>query len=104
MAKKLFGIAGAASIILIAVSAFGATMEEQLPMALPQHTIWNLLFHCSLFGGLGIVLVIVGFKIFDWMITKIDLEAEINKGNVAAAILSAAVILGISVIVASAIH
>jgi len=104
MAKKLFGIAGAASIILIAVSALGATIEEQLPMAIPQHTIWNLLLHCALFGGLGIVLVIIGFKIFDWVITKVDLEAEINKGNVAAAILSAAAILGISVIVASAIH
>ena len=104
MAKKLFRIAGAASVILIAASALGATIEEQLPMPAPQHTIWNLLLHCSLFGGLGIMLVIVGFKIFDWVITKIDLEAEINKGNVAAAILSAAVVIGISVIVASAIH
>ena len=66
--------------------------------------IWIALGHCAMFGAMGIALVIAGFKIFDWVITKIDLEKEIAGGNVASAILSAAAILGISIIVAAAIH
>jgi len=104
MAKNLFRISFAASLLVIALATMGAPIEDQVSAPVPQHTIWNLLVHCALFGGLGILLVIVGFKIFDAVITKIDLEAEINKGNVAAAVLSAAAIIGISLIVASAIH
>jgi uncharacterized membrane protein YjfL (UPF0719 family) len=52
---------------------------------------------------LGILLVTFGFKFFDFVITRIDLEKEIAKGNVAAAVLSGAAILGISIIMAVAI-
>jgi uncharacterized membrane protein YjfL (UPF0719 family) len=53
---------------------------------------------------MGIAMVVIGFKVFDLVITRIDLEAEILKGNLAAAILSAAAIMGISIIIAFAIH
>lgn len=55
------------------------------------------------FGVIGIVLAIVGFKLFDLAI-KANIEKEIfeNK-NMAAAILAGAVVLGISLIVAAAI-
>jgi len=43
------------------------------------------LLYTALFGVVGIVLVFIGFKIFDKAITRIDLEAEVGKGNVAAA-------------------
>lgn len=66
--------------------------------------IWQALLNCSLFGILGIVLVVVGFKIFDLILTKVDLEQEVAKGNVAAAILASAAILGTTIIVAVAIH
>ena len=60
------------------------------------------LLYCAVFGVLGIVLVLVGFKIFDKLITRADLEQEICKGNVAAAILSGAAIIAISIIIAAA--
>jgi putative membrane protein len=60
--------------------------------------------NCFLFGLLGIVMVVIGFKVFDWLIRKIDIEEEVSKGNIAAAILGAAVVIGISIIVAAAIH
>ena len=59
------------------------------------------MLYCTAFGALGIVLVFIGFKIFDKAITKVDLEAEVSKGNVAAAILSGAVIIAIAIIVAA---
>jgi len=57
----------------------------------------------SLFGLIGIVLAIVGFKLFD-LVIKADVENEIcqNK-NLAAGVLGAAVILGVSIIVAATI-
>ena len=57
-----------------------------------------------MFGLLGIVLVAIGFKIFDLILTKIDIEQEIAKGNLAASILGAAAIIAIAAIVIAAIH
>ena len=55
------------------------------------------------FGGVGIVLALVGFKLFDWL-TPGSLQQEIfQKQNVAAAILAAAVIIGICIVVAAAV-
>ena len=55
------------------------------------------------FGGVGIVLALVGFKLFDWL-TPGNLQQEIfQKQNVAAAILGAAVIIGICIVVAAAV-
>ncbi len=55
------------------------------------------------FGAIGIMMAVVGFKLFDW-ITPGDLGAEItSKSNTAAAILAGAVVIGISIIIAAAI-
>jgi uncharacterized membrane protein YjfL (UPF0719 family) len=51
----------------------------------------------------GAVALLICFKAFDKAITKIDFEAEIAKGNVAAGIFAAAIVLGIALIVAAAI-
>jgi putative membrane protein len=55
-----------------------------------------------IFTLVGIVLSIIGFKLWD-RITPGSLEVEIcQKQNIAAAILGAAIILGVSIIVAAA--
>jgi uncharacterized membrane protein YjfL (UPF0719 family) len=55
------------------------------------------------FGLIGIALAIVGFKMFDYL-TPGNLEDEIvKKQNVAAAILGAAIVLGICLIVSRTI-
>jgi putative membrane protein len=54
-----------------------------------------------LFGLLGIVLAIVGFKLFD-IVVKFDLEREIcEKQNLAVAILCGFMVLGICLIIAA---
>ena len=60
------------------------------------------MLYTALFGVVGIALVFAGFKLFDKAITKIDLEAEVSKGNVAAAVLSGAAIIAIAIIIAAA--
>jgi putative membrane protein len=57
-----------------------------------------------IFGVMGMVLAFIGFKIFD-QLTPGKLDEEIlQKQNIAAAILAAAVILGSCIIVAAAVH
>ena len=83
-------------------------MMTQLTPLLAQVGEWHAknlgeaLLFTALFGVVGIVLVFIGFKVFDKAITKIDLEAEISKGNVAAAVLSGAAIVAIAIIIAAA--
>jgi uncharacterized membrane protein YjfL (UPF0719 family) len=64
---------------------------------------WNTLLWSVIYGLIGVVLTIAGYKIFDW-ITPIDVEKELaERQNVAVAIVTAAVILGIAWVVAAAI-
>ena len=61
------------------------------------------LLNSVIFGSLGIILAVIGFKVFDKALGRVDLEAEICKGNIAAAILSGAVVIGVCILVAAAI-
>jgi uncharacterized membrane protein YjfL (UPF0719 family) len=63
----------------------------------------TMLLNSAVYGLLGIVLVIVGFKLFDF-VTPGNLQEEIvEKKNLAAAILAASVVLGICIVVAAAV-
>jgi putative membrane protein len=70
---------------------------------------WNFeafgmsLLAAGVFGALGIALLAFGFKVFDWITPKLDLEDELCKGNTAVAIVVGAAVIGISLIVVRAI-
>jgi uncharacterized protein DUF350 len=56
------------------------------------------------FGLLGILLALVGFKAFDWLTPRIDIQRELGeKHNIAVAILVGAVLLGVCHIIAQAV-
>lgn len=89
----------------------GAAMLAALIFATPAHAATNdwaakslgeALGHMALFAVIGIVVAVVGYKVFD-KCTPGDLHKEIieNK-NTAAAIIGAAVIIGVCLIVAAA--
>jgi len=57
-----------------------------------------------IFGAIGIGLILVGYKLFDWITPKINVQEELSqKQNIAVAIVVAAVIIGISLVVAASI-
>ena len=57
----------------------------------------------AIFALAGILLAVIGYRVFD-LFTPGDLHAEIFKNrNMAAAVIGAAVILGVSIVVAAAI-
>jgi putative membrane protein len=75
--------------------------QQLLPWQWEQF-VWAVLTTLT-FGAIGIVLAFIGFKLFD-MLTPGKLEEEIvQKQNMAAAILGAAIVVGICLIVARAV-
>jgi uncharacterized membrane protein YjfL (UPF0719 family) len=54
-----------------------------------------------IFGILGIGLMLLGYKAFDWITPKLDVEMELSeKHNVAVAIVIAALLIGVSILIA----
>lgn len=52
------------------------------------------------FGALGIALLFVGYKIFDWLTPNLHIEKELSEKNLAVAIVVAAILVAVGVIVA----
>jgi uncharacterized membrane protein YjfL (UPF0719 family) len=71
--------------------------------AWPPETFLQAAVASTVFGLIGIALAILGFKVFDWMTPGNLQEQVLQKGNVAAAILGAAFIIGVCIVVAAAI-
>jgi putative membrane protein len=62
------------------------------------------LFWAVVFGLVGMILMLLGFKMFDWITPRIELERELaEKGNIAVAIVCAAVIIAMAIVIAAAI-
>ncbi len=70
---------------------------------------WNFeamgaaLVAAALFGVLGIAMLALGFKVFEWITPKLKVEEELSKGNVAVGIVVAAAVLGVALVVVRAI-
>jgi uncharacterized membrane protein YjfL (UPF0719 family) len=101
--KKTLAVAWGIGGTLIAFSAVWAaaagTRAEGSSVSLSVSAVISTL----LYGLIGIVLAILGFKLFDALI-PFNLEQEIcEKHNLAVAILCAAMVLGICIIVAAAV-
>ena len=55
------------------------------------------------FGLVGIGLMVLGFKVFDWITPRINVQTELaEKHNVAVGIVIGAVIIGVAIVVAAA--
>lgn len=64
----------------------------------------NVFLATLAYAFLGIVIFVVGFRLWDWL-TPTDIWKEIaEKHNIALAILSGAVAIGLAIIIGSAIH
>lgn len=56
------------------------------------------------FAVLGFVLLFVGYKVFDWLTPKDLSKCIFEEGNLAVDVMTGAFVLGLAVIIASAIH
>ena len=62
------------------------------------------LFSAALFGVVGIALLILGFKVFEWVTPTLDVEKKLQEGSVAVAVTVAGLLVAIAIIAAAAIH
>jgi uncharacterized membrane protein YjfL (UPF0719 family) len=54
-----------------------------------------------IFGVVGLGLMLLGYKAFDWITPKLDVEKELaEKQNLAVAIVIAALLIGVSILIA----
>ncbi len=66
---------------------------------------WPAVVNTLVFGGIGILLALVGFKLFDLITPRIDVQRELaEKQNLAVALVCAAIILGVCYLVAAVVH
>ncbi len=63
-------------------------------MHLPDYFLGDLVSTVA-FGLIAILLVVVGYKIFDKLCPKLDFDELLNKGNIAMAIVIGSFILGL---------
>jgi uncharacterized membrane protein YjfL (UPF0719 family) len=52
------------------------------------------------FGIVGIALLFVGYFLFDFLCRRIDIQEQLNKGNLAVAIVVAAMLISIAYVAA----
>jgi uncharacterized membrane protein YjfL (UPF0719 family) len=75
-----------------------------LPLSMPApEPLWRLLLDASLFGIAGIVLLIIGYYVWE-LITPYNLRRELHENkNVAVAIVVAAFIIGMAIVIAASL-
>jgi len=94
----------ARAVLAAALIALGqAAWAQEAPAGRSRLSLWESILGTLIFGVIGIVLAIIGFKLFD-VVIKHDIEKEIfDNKNMAAALLAGAVVLGVSLIIAATI-
>ena len=70
-----------------------------MQLHLPDYFVADLISTVA-FGLIAILLVVVGYKVFDKLTPKLDFDDLLNKGNVAMAIVIGSFILGLCHVVA----
>ena len=85
-----------------AVPAAAGPILQALPQG-PSAPLWRLMLDAALFGICGIVLLIIGYYLWE-LITPYNLRREIHENrNIAVAIVVAAFILGMAIVIAAAL-
>ena len=70
-----------------------------MQLHLPEYFLTDLISTVA-FGLIAILLVVVGYKVFDKLTPKLDFDDLLNKGNLAMAIVIGSFILGLCHVVA----
>jgi putative membrane protein len=55
------------------------------------------------FGLIGLAMLFIGYKVFDWLTPSLHIQKELAEKNMAVAIVIATMLIGLSIIVAKSI-
>lgn len=65
---------------------------------------WTGAVGSGVFGVLGILLLLLGYFLFDIVTPKLNVAEELNKGNMSVGVVVAALLLSIAWIASSVVH
>ena len=69
----------------------------------PPPTFASALLAAAAFGVLGILMMLLGYKVFDWTWGRIDVQRELaERNNIAVAIVIGAVIIAVAIVMSAA--
>jgi uncharacterized membrane protein YjfL (UPF0719 family) len=77
--------------------SFPLTLFGQTP---ESHDLGRAALGSILFGVIGLVLLLLGYFLFDVLARRIDIQEQLNKGNTAVAIVVGALLFSIAYIAA----
>ena len=87
------------------ILACAPLFADDYQMAILTGKFWDGYIGSFLYGLLGIGLIVLAVKVFDWMSPKIEVQVELaEKKNNAVAIVVAAIVVGMCYLMATAIH
>jgi putative membrane protein len=85
-------------------SLLAQAFPDQSPCPiLPEHFISNIVASLA-FGLVGIVLLLLGYWLFDLITPRIDVQKELTEKNMAVALVIAALLVGIAYVAAHVVQ
>ena len=64
---------------------------------------WKIIVLNFLYAALGVILMFITYRVFDWLTPQVDFPQELRKGNAAVAIFIAAIFVSIALIIGGAL-
>jgi uncharacterized membrane protein YjfL (UPF0719 family) len=65
---------------------------------------WRIIALNFVYAVLGVVLMFISYRVFDWLTPTIDFASELRKGNLAVGLFIASIFLGIAIIIGGALN
>ena len=94
-------LAGAAALALCALT--NCALAQGSGADAPPKPLAHALLSSLIFAAVGMAAVFVAVVVFDKATPRIDIQKELLNHNIAVAILTSAVVIGVSIIVAASI-
>ena len=64
---------------------------------------WKIIGLNFLYAGLGVVLMFLSYKAFDWLTPEVHFPTELKNGNIAVSVFIAAIFIAIALIIGGAL-
>ena len=65
---------------------------------------WEIILLNFAYAAMGVVMMFLSYRIFDWLTPQVDFPVELRQGNVAVAIFIAAIFVSIALIIGGALN
>jgi uncharacterized membrane protein YjfL (UPF0719 family) len=65
---------------------------------------WRIILLNFAYAAMGVVMMFLSYRIFDWLTPQVNFPVELKQGNVAVAIFIAAIFVSIALIIGGALH